>query len=215
MKTAVIIKRDLNGFPISQNSKNEMFNANDLLSIYNDKSETQKQIDSYLANKKTKEFMNLLVQDINLNTQKNGELEIDIIQTKRGKYGGTWMHPYLFTHFAMWISPEFNLMCIKWVYDNLIRVRNECGDGFKEVNDALSSSNGFKDPFMYANEARMINKLIFGKPDKGQRNTATEEQLSMLKALQKTDIKLIEQGLDYYERYDKLKEVKQILLLTQ
>jgi len=208
MKTAVIVERDLNGLAVRQNSKTEMFNANDLLDIYNESTKSHKKIDAYLANTSTKEFINVLTKDVVLNTQDSGELEREIMQTKRGRYGGTWMHPYLFIHFAMWLSPEFNLMCIKWIHDNLIRTRNECGDTFKTVNDALYIQEGGGNPFMYANEAKMINKLVFGSADKGQRNLATEEELQLLKNLQKMDIKLIQKGLDFYERYEKLKELR-------
>jgi len=108
----------------------------------------------------------------------------------------------------MWLSVDFKVTCLKWLYDNLIEFRDECGDGFKKVNDALFNQKPNTPWFEYSNEAKMINKLVFGSSEKGQRNNATEKQLSLLKALQKADIKLIEQGLDYYDRFEKLKGLK-------
>ena len=214
MKTSVIMQRDLNGFKIRQDSKNEFLNANDLLDLYNESNNTKKRIQDYLDNSATRATMAAIQSDI-LNHANSGDLENGVIKTKRGKNGGTWMHPYLFIDFGMWLSPKFKVTVLKWVYDNLIKFRNDCGNVFKQVNDALFDQKPNRAPFEYANEAKMINKLVFGKPDRDQRNLATEFQLQLLKALQKSDIKLIEQGLDYYDRFEKLKEIKNMFLMTQ
>jgi hypothetical protein len=206
--------RDLNGVKIRQNHKTGFFNANDLLELHNSKNGVQKSLDKYLDTKSFKELENAVIKDHILNTPKTGELDFSPIETKRGKYGGTWMDPYIFIDFAMWLSPEFKLTCIKWIFDKLIMFRDECGDGFKAVNEALFNQKPNLPHWEYANEAKMINKLVFGNPDKGQRNSASEDQLGLLKSLQKADIKLIEQGYDFYERFDKLKTVKKVLLLT-
>jgi hypothetical protein len=214
MKTSVIMSRDMNGVSIRQDSKTEFFNANDLLNIYNEEFGSDKRIDHYMENRSTKETIAAILKDLH-NTRDSGDFENGVIESKRGKNGGTWMHPYLFIDFGMWLSPEFKVTVLKWVYDNLVRFRNQCGDGFKEVNDALFEQKPNLSPFEYANEARMINKLVFGVPDKGQRNGATEDQLSLLKAMQRADVKLIASEMDYYERYEKLKEVKNLFLLTK
>ena len=203
------MERNLNGLSIRQDPKLGFFNANDLAGAYAKLTGKEKQIYHYLENASTKEYMAALLQAENQNTRDSGELEYGLIKTKRGKYGGTWMHPYLFIDFAMWLSPEFKVTAIKWIYDNLISLRNDCGDGFKQVNEALFNYKPNTAPFTYANEAKMINKLVFGNPNKDQRNLASEDQLSLLDKLQKADVKLIEQGYDYYDRYEKLKELKE------
>ncbi len=214
MKTEIIMNkdievRDLHGVKVRQSTKTTFFNANDLLMLYEQiKGKPQKRIESYLEMQSTKQYISTIIQDLQ-NNVKSGELEYDVLQTKKGKYGGTWMHPYLFIDFAMWLSPEFKLTCVKWLYDNLIQVRIDAGDYFKEVNKALFSQNPKKAPaiYEYSNEAKMINKLVFGDPSGGQRNDATEEQLKTLAFLQRADIKLIQDGKDYYDRYEKLKEL--------
>ncbi len=209
MKTSVIMIRDLNGISVRQDSKTGFFNANDLLNLYNETSGKEKKMQYYMETDSTRDTMSAIQKELQIHGE-NNEFENGVIETKRGKNGGTWMHPYLFIDFGMWLSPEFKVTVLKWVYDNLIKFRNQCGDGFKEVNDALFEQKPNLSPFEYANEARMINKLVFGAPDKGQRNGATEDQLALLKALQNTDVSLIEDGLDYYERYEKLKETKKV-----
>ena len=214
MKTSVIMKRELNGVTVRQDSKNSFFNATDLVEIYNKTSGGQKRIQNYLDNKSTREFMVALAQAENLNSSNWSDLENGLAITKRGKNGGTWVHPYLFIDLAMWLSPDFKVTVIKWVYDNLIKVRNDAGDTFKEVNEALFNQYPNSPPFAYSNEAKMINKVVFNDSNAGQRNNANEAELLELRALQKADAKLISQGIDYYDRYEKLKEIKKILLLT-
>lgn len=210
MKTSVVIFRPQGGLSVRQDTKNSFFNATDLVKLYNEGKKSKKSIDAYLVNDTTKRYMEALINE-NLNTQNSGELENSIMTTKRGKHGGTWMHPYLFIDFAMWLSPEFKVKVVRWVYDNLISLRIESGDSFKEVNEALFEVKPNRPPFDYANEAKMINKLVFGRPDRDQRNSATEDQLSMLKALQKADRQMILDGLDYYDRYTKLIDLKKYL----
>ncbi len=211
MKTSITVFRPDNGVSVRQDTKTSFFNANDLLEMYNKKEGSSKAIDAYFRNDSTKRYVEALMQQEDLNTVNSGELENAVVSTKRGKNGGTWMHPYLFIDFAMWLSPEFKVKVVKWVYDNLISLRIESGDSFKEVNQALFDAKPNRPPFEYANEAKMINKIVFGKPDKDQRNNATEEQLALLKSLQKADKQLILDGLDYYDRYTKLIEIKKYL----
>lgn len=206
MKTSVVVYRDLNGIQVRQDSKNGYFNANDLLNIHNQKTNKPKELDAYLRNKSTKELISALQSDF-VNTENSTDLAM---YTKRGKYGGTWMHPFLLIDFGMWLSTEFKITVIKWVYDNLIKYRNECGDGFNEIRQALFEIKPQRPPFEYSNEAKMINKLVFGKPDKDQRNGATEKQLEILKFLQKADVNLINKGFDYYERYEEMKKLVEL-----
>lgn len=201
----------MNGLIIRQNSKNQFFNATDLIDSYNNKSGESKRIQNYLDNDSTKRFIIALAEAETLNNSNSSDLENGLIETKRGKNGGTWMHPYLFIDLAMWLSPEFKVTVIKWVYDNLIKIRNEAGDTFKEVNNALFDSKPNSAPYVYANEARMINKIVFGSQDSGQRNLATEDQLNLLKSLQKADVQLIKEGKDYFERYTELSKIKKYL----
>lgn len=211
MKTSVIMTRKMNGIDIKQDSKNQFFNANDVLDLYNKQNGENKRIQNYLDNKATKEYMDELVNQVFLNNSNTSELKNPIISVKRGKYGGTWMHPYLFIDFAMWLSPKFKASVIKWVYDNLISLRINSGDNFKEMNQALFEAKPNATPYDYANEASMINKLVFGSTEKEQRNIATEDQLKLLNLLQKANKKMIEDGMSHYDRYIKLLEVRKYL----
>lgn len=222
MKTAQIMSRNLNGMTVRQNHKDGMFNANDLLTVYNEINSSNKRLDTFLKTKATAEYINVIREQLaqKSNTPKKGELEFplvhavdvkQVIRTSRGRVnGGTWMHPYLFLDFAMWLSPEFKYKCMEWLHDQLIAFRDQAGDSFREVNSALSA-NGEKRQIEYINEARMINDIVFGSSKGGQRNTATEKQLDMLSKIQKADIKLITKGLSFVQRQKNLQVLKDLL----
>jgi len=208
MKTAVVMQRQFNGVVIRQNSKSGFFNLNDLFSCYIKANPNgAKRIDKYLGLNQTKEFAETireaeLEKANNLNTPKTGDLLLPIveppkvIETKRGKNGGTWIHPYLFLDFAMWLNPKFKLWAMSVIEDKLIELRNEAGNRFKEMNQALKIS-GAVSPREYAKEATMINRIVFDGKTKDQRNNARENELDFLNKIQKYNAHLIEKGLSF------------------
>lgn len=213
MKTSVSVHRIIEGVSVRQDSKTAFFNANDLVDAYNAKTGESKRLQNYLDNKETKEYMDVVLMDIQNNSNES-DYENGVIKTKRGKNGGTWLHPYIMVDLGMWLNPQWKLIVVKWFWDNVILFRNECGDGFKEVTEALMLASGDKRTphYIYSNEANMINKLVFGRIGKDLRNTATESELALLKALQKADTQLIKDGYDYHDRYEKLKDMKKYLI---
>lgn len=210
MKTAVIMQRQFNGLPIRQHSKTGFLNLNDLLECYlagNPRS--PKRVDNYMALNQTKEFAETIRESLleanNQNTKNPRDLVLPLVEplkvmeTKRGKHGGTWVHPYLFLDFAMWLNPKFKLWAMSIIEDKLIELRNEAGDKFKDMAQALKQA-GAVSPREYMKECNMINKLTFGTIGKGKRNEATPEQLSLLNKLQKYNAHLIDKGLSYTAR---------------
>ena len=63
------------------------------------------QVEHFMRNDKTQE----LTEEI----RRNGELEIDPIASKAGRYGGTYVAKELVYAYAMWISPKFHLQVIR------------------------------------------------------------------------------------------------------
>ena len=94
---------------VKQDIDTMLYNATDVLKAYNKTNDKQKGLDDYFSNKSTREYIELL------NTQKSGELEI--VKTKRGKYGGTRMHQELIVDFMMWLSVEFKQKAIKFILE--------------------------------------------------------------------------------------------------
>ena len=196
MVTNQLMKREFNGTQITQRTKDSFFNATELLAVYNSNNESQSRLFDFFSNQTTKNFIEVLEKDLILNSGNNRYLEntIKCYESTRGKGGSTYMHPYLFVKFAMWLSPQFELAIIKWVYDNLIEVRHQAGDYYKEMCDTIQKEyinlKGEKpDPLIFVNEAKFINSLCQIKD--GKRNELNEKELKLLSDLQKLNISLI------------------------
>ena len=165
--------RRIGEFEVYQRTKDGMFNATSLLKQWN-KGERGKEVNGFLKTNPTQEFIESLSKSENLNTN-------EIVLTTKGKNGGTWMHPYLFIDFAMWINPSFKLQVIKFVHDQLIEFRHGAGDNYRELSSAVMRLDNIN----YPNMARGLNYIVFGKHDKELRQNATEKQLEELQNLQK------------------------------
>tara|TARA_Y100000389_G_scaffold14546_1_gene12894 strand:- start:4731 stop:5129 length:399 start_codon:yes stop_codon:yes gene_type:complete len=61
-----------------------------------------KQWKHYFENEQTKKYINALILKVGIPSNK-------IIESKKGRYGGTWVHRKVAIHLAQWISPEFSL----------------------------------------------------------------------------------------------------------
>lgn len=186
MKTNVNIIRKLNDFEVVQRTKDSMFNATELLKQYNQENNTGKEINSFLKTKKTIEYITALSEAEETDTQK-------IVSVSRGGNKGTqgtWMHPYLFIDFAMWINPTFKVSVIKFVYDELIKHRHLSGDYYNKLSSLLSR---FSDT-NYPEVGKVLNYVVFNDHKKHKRNSATPEEQNDLQQLERDMCQYIEMG---------------------
>ena len=157
------------------------------------------------------------------------------IITKSGKYGGTYAHKDIAFEFASWISPEFKLYLIKEfqrLKEEEVKRQQLWWDvkrEFAKMNyrihtDAIKEhliddnfDNKFKN-YVYADEADMLNAIIFGKTAKEWRNEnpnkegnirdyANVEELVILANLEAFNAEMIKKGIDQRERFKKLREI--------
>lgn len=187
MKTAVILERSLMGQKVRQRSDDMMLNAGDLHAIANEARKArgmpEKQMGAYFNLQSTSE----LIAELQLSS----DLDMDRIKTtRRGKMGGTWVHPILFMDMAMWYSPEFKVKIIGWVVDNLVGVRNDSGDSYRSMCDALTTNypEQMGESIVYARIASRIAAAC-GVPVGGW-ETATVEQLERRDRIHKNAILL-------------------------
>lgn len=174
MKTSVTMTRRMGEFEIQQRTKDEMFNATNLLKQWNKSTGMKKQVEHFTSLKSTEEFLKT-IQDRESKDRDYG------IKIKRGKTGGTWMHPLLFIDFAMWINPSFKYDVLRFVHDQLLEFRNESGDLTKELNSSVQRFEGINYPQL----AKALNHIIYDRHTKGIRDTGTEEQTKAIVELQK------------------------------
>ena len=74
---------------------------------------------NYHENNQTKAYVQALERTTGISAQV-------LIQTKKGKNGGTWVHPRVATHLAQWISSEFAVQVTAWISEwRLLSQKND------------------------------------------------------------------------------------------
>lgn len=130
MKTEVVMIRPLFGCEISQKSKSEYLSATDLVkagNIWRSKNGLSMfDLTEWFRRKSTKEFIFEL-------ENKFGKVKI----SGKGRGTHTWVHPLLFIDIALAISPKLKIETYQWLYDNLLKNRNNSGDSFKKMAGTL------------------------------------------------------------------------------
>jgi hypothetical protein len=160
------------------------------------------------------------------------------IRSSAGRYGGTFAHRDIALEFASWLSPEFKLYLIKefqrlkelerrtvssleWqVKRSLVKTNYKIHtDAIKKQLERLNVSK-FQEKLRYADEADMLNLIMFGKTAKewerehpklakqglNMRDVADIEDLIVLSGLETINAHLLHQGEDKETRVRKLVE---------
>ena len=156
------------------------------------------------------------------------------IVSKAGRYGGTYAHSDIAMSFASWVSPEFQLYIMKdyrrlktdensrlslnWNLNRAISKLNYRihTDAIKET--LLPDLTAAQVAYTYANEADMLNVVLFGKTAKqwkeenptergNMRDAATLNQLLVLANLESYNAVLLKQGKDQRERMELLRQL--------
>ncbi len=157
------------------------------------------------------------------------------ILVKAGRYGGTYAHKDIAFHFAMWLSPEFQIYLVnefqrlkddensrlnlEWnLQRTLAKVNYQIHTDAIKENLIPREITKQQASFVYANEADLLNVALFGitakewrdgNPDKkgNIRDDATLEQLVVLSNMESINALLIRQGLAQNERLVQLNKV--------
>lgn len=190
MKTNNVILRPMGQFQVQQRTKDGMFNATALLKQWNEMMESDKRLQSYFSNDSSNEFIETIIKRENLNSKKSCYL------TVRGKNGGTWMHPMLFIDFAMWINPSFKYDVLRFVYDQMIKYRNEAGDAYRDLSAAVYNIvDRSQMQSLMAQISKGINYVVFGEHRNMIRNDkGTEQDQRRLYEMERKVASLINDG---------------------
>jgi hypothetical protein len=140
MKTQVQMKRKLFDSDVRQLSDNSFISANDMIIAGNRWRAINRMpsfdFQTWKNRTSTKEFISELEKEF-------GQVQI----TKRGANGGSWLHPYLAIDLALAISPKLKIDVYKWLYDELLKYRNDSGDSYKKMAGALYANASNKSNF--------------------------------------------------------------------
>ena len=201
------MKRKMGEFNVTQRTKDGFFCATELLRQWNEYANLnrgnsphlkQKDLKEFFYNKNTKEFIDALLEEEKLSTKNLAYLNL------RGKSGGTWMHPVLFVKFAMWLNPRFEVQVIKFVYDEMIKYRNEAGDAYNKLGSAVSKivRKDFM-PQAMQKVGEALNWIVFNEHERNIRNQYGEEKKQReLYELERKVADLINEG--FIKSYDQM-----------
>lgn len=198
MVTNQIMTRKMGNYEIFQRTKDGFFNATLLLNKWNESTGMQKQISHYMENASTAELTRTIMEEENLKERNS------VFISSKGKNGGTWMHPILFIDFAMWLNPSFRYHVLKFVYDQMIKFRNDSGDAYRELSSAVATIVRKEDmPVRMAKIAEAINYVTFAEHYPNIRNAhGSEQEMQELFLLEKKLADLINDG--FIKDFDQL-----------
>jgi len=152
---------------------------------------------------------------------------------KAGRYGGTYAHKDIAFHFAMWLSPEFQIYIVKefqrlkeseakeldWsVKRQLTKINYRIHTDAIKENLIPKNLNKKQINFVYASEAAVLNMALFGKTAKQWREENSDKkgnirdyanvtQLVCLANLENLNAVFINDGLPQSERLVKLNQI--------
>lgn len=193
--------RKMGDFNVIQRTKDGMFDATELLKQWNSRSGQRKGVDEFIRKQSTQEFISTLEVEESINTTK-------VVLSRKGKKGGTWMHPLLFIDFAMWLNPRFKYHVLKFVYDQLIEQRHAAGDMYRTLSNAAKQLPGVD----YRRIAKGLNYIVFGRHESGTlRQIATTKQLTELSEVQNKLAFAVDMGYikSFQDLIDEMKKIYQ------
>lgn len=213
MKTNQEMVRYIENFSVIQRTSDGYFDGSELLRQWNNVADNpRRQMIKFIENDSTKEFLKALSVDESQSAKMHvGENQLLIkVKGKNTKAGKTqdkvWMHPLLFIDFAMWINPSFKVKVLRFVYDEMIRYRNDAGDAYKELSSAVMKivPRDFM-PKAMQKIGEALNWVIFNNHEKMLRNKNGEEiKQRELWQLEKKIADLINEG--FITSFDKVLE---------
>jgi len=152
MKTEVEMKRRLFGCDIAQRSKSEFFSATDLVRAGNKWRVSNGfpifQLSAWLKSGPTTDFVGEL-------DKRFGKA---VIKGRRGRGSHTWVHPLLFIDLALAISPKLKIEVYQWLFDELLKYRNDSGDSYKMMSGALQARH--RNPRTFRDYIKMVAMRI-------------------------------------------------------
>lgn len=234
------------------------FNENDFISLTDISSgfkEGSGLISKWITNKNTLEYLSIWerIHNVNFNYPEFGVIEKDSgvnrftmsvgqwisrtaakgLTVKSGRYGGTYAHKDIAFHFAMWLSPEFQIYLIQEFQRLKHQEYKDLGWSVKrelaKVNYHIhtQANKNFIVPKLvsndqvnaiYANEADLLNVALFGITARewrdrnpslqgNIRDNASMNELICLSNLENINSLLIQEKLDQKERLVKLNQL--------
>lgn len=200
-----IISRKIDGITVGQKRKDGYVNATALADAHYKATGVRRDVNHWLDVKRTQESIEHL-------SLKTGIPGFKLVEAKKGRYGGTWIHPRLSVRFAMWLSDDFGYLVEEWIEQWLTtetkrkaeqspwgKVREEGKETRREFTDAIQDyierhpelPDDAK-TLMYANASDKVNLVVFGRTAKQLlRDFQVSERTALRDAFTSAELQLI------------------------
>ena len=172
----------------------------------------KRRVTDWLYNSETQHYLAALAEMLKVPKE-------HLLKTRRGRYGGTWMHPRLAVAFARWLDVRFGVWCDDQIYQILSghhvhydwkKLRHEATASYKVMGQILQLTRQRLGKTCashhYSNEARMINWALTGEIGKIDRDGLSSGDLDLLAKLENMDTVLIGCGAIYDDRKKELEQ---------
>lgn len=202
---ANLVKADYRGIAVAF-TEEAWFNATLVADKYG------KRVADWLENSETQNYIAALAEILKVPKEA-------LLKTRRGRYGGTWMHPRLGVPFARWLDVRFGVWCDDQIYQILTcnhphydwkKLRHEASASYKVMGQILQMTRQRLGkactPHHFSNEARLINWALMGAFGKVDRDGLGSGDLDLLAKLENLDTVLIGCGASYDERKQELEQ---------
>lgn len=160
----------------------------------------------------TQEYIDALGRD--LNTGESLILPPDFwVRTRRGKGGGTWIHPELVVMFARWLDIRFAIWCDRQIRALLSgnhphfdwkKSRAAAASSYKVMSQALQFARQYLGkptaPHHYMVEAKLVNGALTGRYAALDRGSLSPGELDLLARLEALNTVLMGMKWTYEER---------------
>lgn len=186
MKTNQIVVRKIGDFEAPQRTSDGYFNATALLKSWNDAARKSgdpkikvRELDNFWKQEGIIDLMSEIAEnELDFKSLDFTDLKCALSKTSRGKHnGGTWMHPVLFTKFAMYLNPRFEYHVLRFVSDQMLEFRDRAGEAYKTLASAIARivrPNEMRESMQKV--AKALNWIVFNNHETMIRNEFGDEK---------------------------------------
>ena len=172
----------------------------------------KRRVTHWLKNSETQHYLAALAEILKVPKER-------LLKTRRGRYGGTWMHPgwglplpegWMFGLAFGATTQIFQILSGLHVHYDWKKSRHETSASFKVLGQVLQLTRQRLSktcaPHHFSNEARLINWALTGEFGKIDRDGLSAGDLDLLAKLENMDTVLIGCGASYSNRKKELEQ---------
>ena len=149
-----VVKKDFQSLKLKDNYQLEYRETDGYINITNLCKAGGKEFKSWNRIDKTKRFLEVLSSTVRI-------LTVELLKQEQGGNGErhTWAHPQVAINIAQWISPEFDVLVSKWVYEIMLTGKVDIRDN--KTTQELDQMN--KENKLLKNRVKLLESKVLQK----------------------------------------------------